>query len=255
MKFESCFNVTWLQRLLDQPKMTHSGQFGSAQFSARIGIPNYGERLQRYYGTILKGGMAGFSNRVKIPFHFDHFGVEINFSDAIELELHDLDSTLNEGLRQLIAAVGPVIIRNASMVAKFREPGHKNRFPHLNFHCDRNESQPTPYSMYTRDPFDEEQRYPRTSSTLFGPSIIGSLQTIKESEPGFIPAVGPAMHYSIFGKEDMSEVLGNVVLEHSWNQPQGVGEISMLDNRTCLHASYYRQPSELGYKIGVRYLK
>ncbi|MBL4622295.1 MAG: hypothetical protein JKY89_07835 [Immundisolibacteraceae bacterium] len=255
MKFESYFNAAWLKQLIDRPDKTFSDQFDGASFTARISIPDYGQRLLNYYPSILKGGLAAYSHRVQIPFEFNHFGVEINFLDPVQLELHDNDSTLNDGLRELTAIVGPVIIRNATMVAKLRIPGHKNRFPHLNFHCDRNESQPTIYSMYTRDPYDEEQKYPRTSSTLFGPSILGSLQTLKEAESGFVPATGAAMHYSIFAEEDMGTVLDNVVVEHAWDQPMGVGEISMLDNRTCLHASYYRQPLELGYKIGVRYLK
>lgn len=46
----------------------------------------------------------------------------------------------------------------------------------------------------------------------------------------------------------------NVILEHAWNEPQGTGEISIIDNITCLHASYYPRVYEPGYKIRVRYV-
>jgi hypothetical protein len=178
----------------------------------------------------------------------------IAFANSTELECHDDEMVLDEGLRQLIARVGAVIIRNAYMVAKFRDRGHRNRFPHLNFHIDRSVNQPTQYSMYTRNPFDDEQKYPRTSSTLFVPSIVANLQAVKEQQPNAASDKGIRNTYTLFTDEDMSQILNNIVLEHSWDQPQGVGEISMLDNRTSLHASYYRHPAEKGYKIGVRYL-
>lgn len=254
MKFNGHFNASWLSMLINQPDYVLQGRFLNSAYTARISLPDYDQRLLNHYQSVLGGNLADYSTQVEIPFEFKHFGVEIDFLDPVELELYDNDSLLNDGIRHIIAKIGPVIIRNATMVEKFREPGHKNRFPHLSFHCDRSDKQPTPYSMYTRDPLDEEQTHPRTSSTLFGPSIIGSLQTMKESEADSIPEVGVAMHYSIFDQEDMSTILNNIVLEHSWDQPQGIGEISMLDNRTCLHASYYRKPFDLGYKIGVRYL-
>ena len=52
----------------------------------------------------------------------------------------------------------------------------------------------------------------------------------------------------------MGQIIDNVVLEQRWDEPEGVGEIAMIDNATMLHASYYRDISELGYRIGVRYL-
>ena len=61
--------------------------------------------------------------------------------------------------------------------------------------------------------------------------------------------------YTIFTDEKMNDVFNNIILEHAWDEPQGTGEISMLDNRTVYHASYYRDRFNKGYRIGVRYLK
>lgn len=254
MNFDTHFNANWLNQLINNPQSTISGQFNTSSYSARIALPDYPRRLQAFYSGTLQGDIYTYSNQVEIPYAFNHFGVLIEFSEPTELELHDEGEVLNEGLRQIIARVGPVIIRNAYMVAKYRDRGHRNRFPHLNFHIDRSANQPTQYSMYTRNPFDAEQQFPRTSSTLFAPSIIGNLQSVKEGQPDATTDKGMRGTYTIFTKENMEAVLGNVVLEHPWNEPKGVGEISMLDNRTTLHASYYRDLSEKGYKIGVRYL-
>lgn len=60
------------------------------------------------------------------------------------------------------------------------------------------------------------------------------------------------LHY--FLKENMADMLNNIIIEHDWREPLGTGEISIIDNLSCLHASYYPQPSEKGYKIGVRYV-
>ena len=62
-------------------------------------------------------------------------------------------------------------------------------------------------------------------------------------------------NYRIFKNEAAHELLGKVLLEHGWNEPSGTGEISLLDNRTVLHASYYRDRVTKGYPIGVRYLR
>lgn len=254
MNFAGHFNAKWLNQLISNPFGSVEGRYGTANYSAKIALPNYSQRLLSRYGTIIQGNLSSYSHKVQIPYAFKHYGVIIDFNESTELELHDDEMNLDEGLRQIIASVGPVIIRNAYMVAKFRDRGHRNRFPHLNFHIDRSVNQPTQYSMYTRNPFDDEQKFPRTSSTLFIPSIVGNLQAIKENQPNAASNIGIRNTYNLFGNEDMSSLLGNIVLEHAWDQPLGVGEISMLDNRTALHASYYRNPAEKGYKIGVRYL-
>jgi len=107
--------------------------------------------------------------------------------------------------------------------------------------------------MYSRDPFDEEQTYPRTSSTLFIPSATGLLQAIRENIIDR-DRKGMGSSFTIFTKEDTNQLRGRIILEHAWNEPQGTGELSMLDNVTSLHASFSPNPSEKGYKIGVRYL-
>lgn len=149
--------------------------------------------------------------------------------------------------------VGAVVIKNVYLDSEHRNMGHRNRFPQLNFHVDRSEKQPTHYSMYTRNPFDNEQKHPRKSSTLFVPSIIGYLQSLKEKSIDPASAKGNKGTYTIFTKENMSELVNNIIIEYAWSEVTGTGEISMLDNITCLHASYY-PTHEKGYKIGVRYV-
>ena len=158
------------------------------------------------------------------------------------------------GLHPIIKEVGAVIIKNAYLDSEHRDMGHRNRFPQLNFHVDRSEKQPTHYSMYTRNPYDEEQKHPRKSSTLFVCSIVGYLQSVKEKTIDPQSESGNKGTYTIFTKENVPELVNKVIIEHAWNEKTGTGEISMLDNITCLHASYYPMAHEKGYKIGVRYV-
>ena len=254
MIFNNHFNPQWLSQLTNKPMSSIEGNFSNARYSARLALPEYAKRLVEHYNDLLRGDLYGYASQVEIPFSFRHYGLIIQFNEPVSLELHDDDMVLDEGLRHIIAQVGAVIIRNAYMVARFRDRGHRNRFPHLNFHIDRSVNQPTQYSMYTRNPFDEEQKYPRTSSTLFIPSIVGNLQAVREGLVSAKSEKGLRGTYTLFTRENPDTFLDKVVLEHAWDEPEGVGEISMLDNRTSLHASYYRDPSVKGYKIGVRYL-
>jgi len=252
--FQHHFNTNWLTKLEKSPDFSVQGEYQGHAYQARIVIPEYHTRLVNHYRDVLPEALNQFCQHLEIPYGFHHLGVQIDFEAATELALHNSDGVLDEGLRQIIARTGPVIIRNAYMVAKFREGSHRNRFPHLNFHIDRSANQPTQYSMYTRNPFDDEQQHPRTSSTLFVPSIVGPLQAIKEGNNDLRHHKGLLSTYTIFENEQHDDLMNNIILEHRWDMPEGTGEISMLDNRTVLHSSYYRDELIKGYKIGVRYL-
>ena len=58
MNFDSYFNGSWLKQLTDKPEQVFSGRFDDVPFTARIAMPNYGQRLLNYYPSILKGGVA-----------------------------------------------------------------------------------------------------------------------------------------------------------------------------------------------------
>jgi len=253
-KFGQHFNRNWLASLINRPVDTITGDYCGKKYTAKLIITDYAAHISAHYSDIIKGDLFGFCAQSEVPFNFVHFGVVIEFTDAAELILHDDESTLDDGLRELIGAVGAVIIKNAYMTDKLRKIGHRNRFPHLNFHIDRTANQPTHYSMYARDPFDEEQQHPRTSSTLFIPNIVGHLQGIREGLVDPLNDKGVRSTYRLFEKSPVSDLINDLIIEHRWDEPHGVGEISMLDNITLLHSSYYRDASETGYKIGVRYL-
>ena len=252
--FSQHFNANWLKSLILSPRSNITGTYNNHRYSARLIIPDYSTKINQHYHDITKGNLQQFCLKVQVPFSFNHFGVEIIFEDAIELCLHNDEMEMEYGLHQLIAAVGSVVIKNAYLTDKLRKVGHRNRFPNLNFHVDRTELQPTHYSMYARDPYDEEQRFPRTSSTLFIPNIVAYLQAVKEGIVDPETETKTRGTYSLFNDEDVSELMGKIIVEHRWDMPEGIGEISMLDNITALHASYYRDPFVKGYKIGVRYL-
>lgn len=248
------FTPAWLTALLRSRTLRVVNTFNNIEYEAQIIIPNYRDRVLEQYQDILKGNLELFTQRANIPFSFKHFGIEIAFSKPIELALHDINMAIEDCLRYLMGVVGPVVITNAYHQANLRSVGHRNRFPHLNFHVDRSANQPEHYSMYSRDPFDDEQQHPRNVSTLICANIVGYLQSIREGITDINATEGMRSTYNIFSEQNMDEVLGNTVLEQKWNAPKGIGEIAMQDNLTCLHASYYYNQTLKGYKIGVRYV-
>jgi hypothetical protein len=248
------FDLSWLSRLEHAPETVHSGALEGIAYSAKIGISNYKQKIARHYASIIQGTLEQECKLAEIGCDFEHLGVIVHFEKAVEVLLYDEALTINRGLCDIIAKVGPVILKNAYLTSAVRSEGHRNRFPHLRFHIDRNPLQPTRYSMYTRDPYDAEQRYPRTASTLFTANIVSHLQGIKEGDVVRGIDKGVRASAPLFEREDMSEVINGVVLEQRWDEPEGTGEIAMIDNATVLHSSYYRDIAEKGYRIGVRYL-
>ena len=247
------FNASWLNRLLSSPDTPIIGTFANSSYQANIIIPNYKDKISVHYKNEIKGDIVQLCDKLDLPHVFKHFGISINFAKPLQLRLHDDDMMMLNNLHSMIKEAGAVIIKNAYLDSQHRDMGHRNRFPQLNFHVDRSEKQPSHYSMYTRNPFDEEQKKPRNSSTLFIAKVIGYLQSNKEKSIDESIEQGNKGSYTIFKEENMKELVNEIIVEHNWNEAEGTGEVSMIDNITCLHASYY-PAFEKGYKIGVRYV-
>lgn len=243
-----------VNQLLQQPDKVISCQIGPYPAKVHVALPDYEQKLQAFYGKQIFPDLASVCNRSRISCHTKHFGLVIRFEQPAILHMHDSHMRLLGDSKELIAQFEVVKLHNVQVDEQSKDVGHRNRFPHLNFHRDRNKHQPTPYSLYTRDPLDPEQRMPRISSTLFATNLVGYLQCMRERNYEHIKEGGMQPHYNIFHHEDMSQVVDNIVVEHRWDEPEGTGEISMLDNRTTLHASYLRIKDKHGYRIGVRYL-
>lgn len=252
----SRFDLSLLHKLDQSPDKTIRGSLYGKTVTVSYIIPHIQANIQEHYREQVQGSLASFAQAVGAPISYRHFGLCVSFDEPTELRLHTPQPELemDAGLRQLIDTVGPLVIKNAYIEDATREPSHRNRFPQLNFHIDRSSEQGTVYSMYTRDPFDEEQRYPRTSSTLFIPNIVAYLQGVKEGIVDPHAEKGARTAAVLFAEEDVRSLIGKIIVEHRWDEPEGVGEISSIDNRTVLHASYYRDPLVKGYRIGVRYL-
>jgi hypothetical protein len=62
------------------------------------------------------------------------------------------------------------------------------------------------------------------------------------------------MSCDLFAGVDMDPLIGELILEQPWNEPEGTGEIVVVDNRTALHATYHKDGRTAGYRIGARYL-
>lgn len=242
-----------LNTLALTPKKTISGKVGSPAesntFRARAAIPDYGQKISEHYAEFIRNGLADLSRRISTPFDFSSFGLIIQFDKPQEIELYDEEFALDQDVKEAIRQFGPVILRNAYMSSKCRSEGQRNIFPDLSFHIDRGSTQDNQYSLFCRDPFDEVQKAPRESSTLLIANIIGYLQAKKQGQN---PPDRLKKLYAIFDNEDLPPLFDKILLHQPWAEPEGTGEICMLDNRTVLHASYYRGAQ--GYPIGVRYL-
>lgn len=243
-----------LTQLFANPQGVVIGSFAGKTYKLKIAIPDYAKNVTEYYQEQLNGELQNLSKQVEIPFAFNHFGLVCEFVESVELNLHDDEMNLDESIKSVVDRIGPVIIKNAYLSSQKRSIGHRNRFPHLSFHVDRSPNQPTPYSMFTRDPFDQEQIEPRTASTLFVANIVAYLQLLKEKQCDPNSEKGTRTLYNIFSQTNMQEVLNRIALEQAWDAPRGTGEICIQDNRTVQHASYYRDAARQGYRIGVRYV-
>ena len=243
-----------LKALLDNPGRQVMGQIAGQTYCARIGIPDYRKKVAAHYEPLLGVSLDAICEQAAIPLEFDHFGLIVEFETPIELQMFDGDFVMDEGPRDLIAKFGGVIVRNVCLNADRVDNEHRAKFRHLNFHYDRGDHQERQYSLYTRDSRDPLHQPPRESSTLFIANIVAQLQAMKENGESKVTQPGVRPSYSIFEKEPVIDLIDDIILEHPWNEPQGIGEISMLNNRTALHASFYRTPSRVSYQIGVRYL-
>ena len=243
-----------IEALRRYPEREIEGRHGAVALRARIAIPHYDARIANHYDDIAGAGLAAACARSEIPFALPHFGLQVAFERPVELDIHDADLRLDEGVAALVAAFGPVTLRNAYLPPGLRAAGHRNLFPHLRFHVDRAPAQANRYSCFTRDPTDPEQCRPRRSSTLFVANVVAWLQTVREG--GCDPGVerGVRASYDLFAGTAMAELFGAVVLEQPWDAPEGTGEIAIIDNRTVQHASSYKDGTTKGYPIGTRYL-
>lgn len=248
------FNRSWLKPLLERPESPLPGNVNGNKYKANILIAHYRQNVEKHYRDIIKGSLASECQNANMLLPFEHLGVQIHFDNATEVDLYDAELMINPGLCELVRQAGIVVFQNVYLQSTVREYGHRNRFPHLQFHIDRSAKQKERYSMYTRDPFDQEQKYPRTSSTLFIANIVGQLQGIKEGKIDRNTGENIITTSPFFEQEPMDELIGKVVLEQRWDQAEGIGEIAIIDNATLLHASFYRDALRSGYKIGVRYL-
>lgn len=244
------FGKSALDALAVNPHDVIEGKINGSRYKARIAIPEYAKNIARHYSC--GDGLNAICHSTSIDFDFRNFGFVCEFDRPIELDLYDDDHTLDDGVREIVSRFGPLIIRNAQIPAG-GDP-QRNIFSNLNFHFDRGSNQTGQYSLFVRDPLDPVQTKPRTSSTVFVANIVAHLQYAREqrNQP---EKLAWQTRYDIFDKDIMGALKDDIVLEHAWSEPEGTGEISLLYNRTVLHASYYRKTTAKGYPISVRYLK
>lgn len=245
--------------LLDQlernPADPVRGKLGDAGYTAEIAIPDYEKRINEHYATSTDKRVKELAGFFEIPFDFTHFGLIVRFDRPTELTVHDAELTLDDGLRELVRRFGPVIIKNAYSASESRNTVQKNIFQNLRFHYDRGRNMENQYSLYTRNPFDEAQKKPRDTSTLFLANIVAHMQCMKEEGCKSPDEKGIRPNYDIFLNDDMKTVLDDIILNQPWSEPEGTGEMAVIDNLTVLHSSWHRVGSDKkSYPIGTRYL-
>jgi len=236
------------------PGQPLSGQMGRAGFTAQVAIAGYSAKVKDHYGALYGESLNDACDTAEITSLFENFGLICRFDAPTELNIHDQDRVLDPAIKVAIDRFGALILKNAYLGEVDREQGQHNIFPNLKFHFDRASNQVEQYSMYSRNPFNPEQVEPRESSTVFIGNDVACCQDHKEGHLSGVKKWRRTNHV-LFAGEDVPKLIGNVILEHPWDEPKGTGEISLIDNRTILHASYYRSSSRGGYRIGVRYLK
>jgi len=247
-------NPDTLRTLSKNPGRVLQAEIGGCECTFTIVSPHYVELISDYYKKELRQSLDYYHTQLKIPILFTHFGLRIEFSKPTELHLHGKEMVLPDSIKQLLKNFGVLILQNVYLDTSVRDMGHRNRFPQLNFHVDRVSSQVSYYSVYTRNPFDNEQKYPRTSSTLFIPTLVAYLQGLAEGKTDILSGEGLISNAVLYNPETITPLLNKIIVQHSWDKPTSTGEISIINNCNILHSSYYPNIHNLGYRIGVRYL-
>lgn len=223
-------------------------------YEVYVCIDNYPEKITKYFQKYISHNVRSLCMQTNISrvLGFQQFGLIIKFQQATTLQLHDEEMKLADSVKFLVEQYGAVFFQNVQLPNAIAPMGHKNNFAHLNFHSDRGEGHENKYSLYTRDPRDEDHQEPRTASTLFIDNAVAYLQGIKE---GIVKSgeQGRRRKYEIFSQEDVKPLFGSIIFEQSWSAPSGMGEVGIINNDTVLHASY-KHGFDPGYRIGARYL-
>ena len=243
-----------LDRLERAPNAPVHGKLGGVGFIAKIAIPDYENKINAHFAGAAKMKVRELAGLFEIPFAFKHFGLIIAFDTPVELHMHDEDMHLDDDVRDLVAQFGPVIVRNAYLTSESRDRAHKNIFPSLRFHYDRGRNMENQFSLFTRNPFDADQKDPRKSSTLFLANIVAHMQCMKEEGCRSPDEKGLRPNYDIFLGENVPDLIGDILVDQPWAEPAGTGEIAIIDNMTVLHASWHRRAGDRGWRIGARYL-
>jgi hypothetical protein len=241
--------------LRKNPERTLAGTMGGERFTANVGIANYAEHIIAHYPNELDGRTpAELSGLLGSAFDFVHFGLILNFESQTDLILNDAEKKLVPDMRSLVDTFGPIVLRNACLESAAQEPAQRNIFPHMRFHYDRSALQESQISLFSRDPNDPEQRFPRQSSTLFVANVVAWLQSEREGLSGSDNAPSLRASYDLFAEQNVRPLFGDVVFDQPWNAPEGTGELCIIDNRTVLHASFHGDLRGKGWRIGARYL-
>jgi hypothetical protein len=238
--------------LLLNPKIEIEGKLPGVPYRARVIIPQYHTRILWHYRDIAQ--KTPHSAPPAMPSPFEQFGLQLRFAQVAEIALHDRDMVLDASIRELVAWFGPVLLHNAVIAGGARARYHRNIFPHLRFHTDRAPDMPNRYSCFTRDPHDAEQRPPRASSTLFIANCVAWLEGVRDGQIDPAKEGGTPMNIDLFSNGAITDLLGSIVLEQPWCEPDGTAEIAVIDNATVLHATYHKVERVKGYPIGARYL-
>lgn len=233
-------NKSEINNLLTNPLKKVLGRIAGTHYTAEIIAPNYQNQIAAHYADVKPDPK---------DVRFEQFGLKIIFNDAIEIDIYDQDFILLPHLKELISTFGMLLFENTYLSEQQRKDGQKNIFPSLAFHVDRGAKFDNQYSLFVRDPYDVEQKYPRDSGTIILSNQVAKLQGAKEG----IAKMDMCSRYDLFTRERVEDCFGKIMAYQGWQAPVDVGEICIFDNRTVLHASYYRGKNG-GYKIGVRYL-
>ncbi len=239
---------------MNRPSDEIQGSLNGKSYRARVAFPNYHQNILEHYHEFISNGLQVTCEQAAIPFGLPKFGLVIDFQSPAVIPVHNEEMTLDHGIRDLVTQFGPVIFRNAVIEQGARRHFHRNIFLHLRFHVDRGPNASNQYSCFTRDPDDPDQRLQRATSTAFIGNIVAWLEMVRRGRCNPATERGARASYDLFADADMSELLGNIVLEQPWSEPAGTGEIAVVDNRTVLHATYHKDGETKGYRIGARYL-
>ena len=115
-----------IANLWEFPNQPIESRLNGNVFQATLVITNYQQKINDYYRESFPNSLQEMPAFYKTN-TVEHFGLRIEFKEALELHAYDDEQTILGNVKELIEMFGIVIFKNVYLSKIQSAEGHKNR--------------------------------------------------------------------------------------------------------------------------------